>query len=993
MARLKGSSFGLSTGVSPTSMVGAGCDAGACWKGKVGDVVDVVDGTEEVVSRPGCGHVGGARFPTAQELVDRAPDTAVESPVFLPVGACVFNGISPMMHGGLVPGAMAKDGRSVTDASAGVPGLADSKAEKMGMKDASQQGSDRAPLELTRDLETEAVEDDVNNNHARMHSLEEADVMEMMDMMGAMDELNGMEVMANCLGLGPNGRASDAANDLSNNLGNTGAHAGLNGGRLAFSVNDDGYNWRKYGEKNVKGSKYPRSYYKCSTHGCTMKKIVERDPVSGIISHAVLKGEHNHPMPKDTRADLPRFVMSEAGLGTRLGGADATLATQITATCKRPRLSNRRKGGTGSNDANNANSNNSRSANDSLRVGERSHGEDRGNEQAHDPDLRSHDSEWTQDTPITTNTTTTSISRPKRARKASIKVQGSSEYDISTDVGPDVGEKANGAKASTFEMPSRYFGDIMNDDAAVMALQLLGTGFSPEGVSGLELPPGASHKNMMPTSFEMSPSLRWPKKPRGKCGRPSLAAQAAKAEVGPRNSLLDLGEVKSEDEWEVGEEDFGLEDLETVNAAIAAATAYVNKVSTSSNGRRRKSVVQVAADSTTGTKVGGSGGPCPSRAPNAQSMFGIDDILAMDDSKPHVAHAGEPTEPLKTKAARAQAQSIDKTVVRTETDNDQIEDGYKWRKYGQKIVKGNPHPRSYYKCTYEHCKVRKQVERAGDNVRILVTTYEGTHSHDPPGPKKAPVVTKKSSKVAGDRKIDVPVLTPGMPLLDVSGMVPTIQQPFGGMPFNPYCAALGQLLSPFSLMVNEAGIGGVGSPPFGNTGMNSPFYLGMKSPTGEAALAGSGDGLTTGMEQGTHVAATAGATSGATVAPSLGGPEDTTPRHLGPIVPQHRMEPLGGKLDLMIENSQHAQHHARLQATLQMHAKAWQDAFSTGTPDQKAALGAQLQMATLQQAALQQATRPSAVAAAAAAAAVAAASCARGASTVPGAPEPATERS
>lgn len=40
--------------------------------------------------------------------------------------------------------------------------------------------------------------------------------------------------------------------------------------------------------------------------------------------------------------------------------------------------------------------------------------------------------------------------------------------------------------------------------------------------------------------------------------------------------------------------------------------------------------------------------------------------------------------------------------------------------------------RSYYKCTYMGCQVRKHVERASHDLRAVITTYEGKHNHDVP---------------------------------------------------------------------------------------------------------------------------------------------------------------------------------------------------------------------------------------------------------------------
>ncbi|XP_054777283.1 WRKY transcription factor SUSIBA2-like [Prosopis cineraria] len=73
-----------------------------------------------------------------------------------------------------------------------------------------------------------------------------------------------------------------------------------------------------------------------------------------------------------------------------------------------------------------------------------------------------------------------------------------------------------------------------------------------------------------------------------------------------------------------------------------------------------------------------------------------------------------------------------RVVVQIESELDILDDGYRWRKYGQKVVKGNPNPRSYYKCTSAGCLVRKHVERASHDLKFIITTYVGKHNHEVP---------------------------------------------------------------------------------------------------------------------------------------------------------------------------------------------------------------------------------------------------------------------
>jgi len=67
----------------------------------------------------------------------------------------------------------------------------------------------------------------------------------------------------------------------------------------AGAPSPDPWAWRKYGQKPIKGSPYPRGYYRCSTDkDCKARKQVERcpaDPATLIVTYT--GGDHSHAVP------------------------------------------------------------------------------------------------------------------------------------------------------------------------------------------------------------------------------------------------------------------------------------------------------------------------------------------------------------------------------------------------------------------------------------------------------------------------------------------------------------------------------------------------------------------------------------------------------------------------------------------------------------------------------------------------------------------------
>ncbi|KAL4452274.1 hypothetical protein ABPG75_007936 [Micractinium tetrahymenae] len=489
--------------------------------------------------------------------------------------------------------------------------------------------------------------------------------------------------------------------------------------RRESMANDDGYNWRKYGEKQVKGSPFPRSYYKCSHPGCPAKKMIERDPKTGRTSQAELKNEHNHPKPGQVRGQSGR---------SSYGGGSGGLYRHSSMGPAAPQLQEQQE------------------------------------QQQHsaEPELSSHDLQ--QEDAVAALT----------AMKYSPVVPGmlgSAPHDTPTTLLP---------------IPASLRASLEPEDPQANGWAV----------------PHRLHRSSSGGAGAAAAEDR---------DDSELSDEAYDSE------LMDSG--VDDDEWQPGEDDYRSEPQSTADAAAAAAAAVAMV------GRRR------AHQDTSGLIMLGKRRRGRQRQADSDGEELYDTELYGDDDEVKVLRnmshgykhqAGEDAEMMPAPKRRPRASPTagalgaagqrgpeageaaagggggggdERSVVELETDADGMDDGYRWRKYGQKIVKGNPHPRSYYKCTHPSCNVRKQVERSGRNSRMLVTTYEGTHTHGPPatssgvraGGRRGGALARRPSDASARPPLpDAKVLLPSMEQLQQIGGVPLLlAQPVGSLPALP----------------------------------------------------------------------------------------------------------------------------------------------------------------------------------------------------------------
>ncbi|KAF8009793.1 hypothetical protein BT93_J0708 [Corymbia citriodora subsp. variegata] len=112
--------------------------------------------------------------------------------------------------------------------------------------------------------------------------------------------------------------------------------------------------------------------------------------------------------------------------------------------------------------------------------------------------------------------------------------------------------------------------------------------------------------------------------------------------------------------------------------------------------------------------------------PSLRTVSGGEEMQAVDRRK-----SGSSSE--RTRRRNSDAEKMTIRVPAPRMGNTEIppEDGYTWRKYGQKEILGSKFPRGYYRCTHQklyHCPAKKQVQRLDNDPFIFEVTYRGDHT-------------------------------------------------------------------------------------------------------------------------------------------------------------------------------------------------------------------------------------------------------------------------
>eukprot|EP00192_Tetraselmis_astigmatica_P024348 CAMPEP_0117676312 /NCGR_PEP_ID=MMETSP0804-20121206/16096_1 /TAXON_ID=1074897 /ORGANISM="Tetraselmis astigmatica, Strain CCMP880" /LENGTH=899 /DNA_ID=CAMNT_0005485423 /DNA_START=861 /DNA_END=3562 /DNA_ORIENTATION=+ len=442
-------------------------------------------------------------------------------------------------------------------------------------------------------------------------------------------------------------------------------------GHPGIRATEDGYQWRKYGEKIVKGSPYPRSYFKCSFPGCPAKKIVERDRQNGGIKDNLYKGTHTHAPPTPGKLS--------GRLAAHKNAQKLSLAKQVSSLGP-------------------------------------------------------------------------SSGRAPELHYKPVDMESKAEMDAAVT-------------KQALDSPLKGFISYTNGSPLM------------ESVDSISNPSSSFRSNLAGKSVLPVEPL-----PLASGGSESLAAKAlnsSNADVAAIAQAMIAAQKMRDARLE--EEKSSVKSAALVLKNFATGSGSTDDMSAGvpkQEGKRPASPDLPPAP--VPLKKRKSSDNAPAKTPPTQET----EDMGTPES-PSVVH-----ERLRAMQESGREGGRDpKLVLYLLMDMEILEDGYRWRKYGQKLVKGNRFPRSYYKCTHPNCGVRKHVERSGQEPACVVATYEGVHAHPMPATGSVPASKKarrNSEATAAAKKHATPLSAP--PKDSTAALDTAVKQPVASASSGPFTA-------------------------------------------------------------------------------------------------------------------------------------------------------------------------------------------------------------
>ncbi|XP_074573657.1 transcription factor WRKY19-like [Curcuma longa] len=127
---------------------------------------------------------------------------------------------------------------------------------------------------------------------------------------------------------------------------------------------------------------------------------------------------------------------------------------------------------------------------------------------------------------------------------------------------------------------------------------------------------------------------------------------------------------------------------------------------------------------------------CRALVPRLMSSIQNSILIASDDRPPRSSHFQGPRSEAETPKRRktllhSWTRKVRLSSVAGGVEGAGHDDGFTWRKYGQKEILGAKYPRAYFRCAHSAshgCPAKKQVQRSDDDLLVFDVTYHGHHT-------------------------------------------------------------------------------------------------------------------------------------------------------------------------------------------------------------------------------------------------------------------------